>query len=355
MVTVQLIAKRTFLVREKLVLQTDAWGLPCTRAAGPWLSLRPPAVVLQWGWARDGPAAPAPSTSCTPGTSRWSRGGAWSPIRAAHRPHPASPRAGVSEPWATGALGSPPLSYALLHLLCHPSWWSFSSSPCNPEQRPRAFWRIFKTANSLFKWKKFVQLCTECFWTPEGKKYAVVLPWVFFSTYFFFTIYFKVSAAGSFFMDTLHPLVWNLGFPVKVFGKALLNVRPSCRDLRCRCCWDQGASVCFWPHAGNLGVPGVQQDAALNPHPPGSTEPPENTSTKPVGFESFLTPVLCIAARASPPAAPDGPGRSQPTPGEAAAVAELGAAQPVPSAGQGFACMRPRPLYSHLFFLQDLS
>lgn len=31
-----------------------------------------------------------------------------------------------------------------------------------------------------------------------------------------------------------------------------------------------GASVCSWPHAGNLTAPDMQQDHALHPHPPGS-------------------------------------------------------------------------------------
>ena len=52
MVRVQLIANSTLLVRGKVVLQADAWGLPRTRAEGPRLPLHPSAVVR---WSRGGP------------------------------------------------------------------------------------------------------------------------------------------------------------------------------------------------------------------------------------------------------------------------------------------------------------
>lgn len=135
MVTVQLIDKSTFLVRGKLVQQTDARGLPCTTTVGPWPSLHPLAAVGQQVWEPDGPAVPAPSTSCPPGTCQWSRRGGWSPVRAAG-PQPASPGA------AGRALGyqciriSSPVIRPVYYLLFHPSWWSFPSFPSTPSSAP---------------------------------------------------------------------------------------------------------------------------------------------------------------------------------------------------------------------------
>lgn len=77
--------------------------------------------------------------------------------------------------------------------------------------------------------------------------------------------------------------------------------------------WTCGRPAWTWDidaagKARGTRVPGVQQDAALSPHPPRSAQPPKPTLAKPVDFELFLKPILCITARASLPAAPDGPG-----------------------------------------------
>lgn len=62
---------------------------------------------------------------------------------------------------------------------------------------------------------KFVQLCTECFWTPALKNYAAVLPWVFFSVYLIFSIPFTVTAAGS--IETPCFEIW--AFQTRSLGK----------------------------------------------------------------------------------------------------------------------------------------
>lgn len=140
MVTVQLIAKSNFLVRGKLVPQTDARGLPHMRAVGPWLPLRPPAVVQWRGWEGDRAGCTCAQHPLHPRDKLREQRGVHGPPPGQHM-SPILPLPGlVAEPWAASALGSPPLSYvpfitffAILHggaFLLPPAPQSNDPEPC---------------------------------------------------------------------------------------------------------------------------------------------------------------------------------------------------------------------------------
>lgn len=247
---VQLMAESTLLVRGKLCCRQTPRDWP---SRGLWVCGCPFALSL-WsrsgagrvrGWLCQCPAPPAPQGQM---------GGAEGMHGPPSRRHigPTLPSAGlVAEPWATSALESPPLSCPIYYLLCHPSWWRFLSSSCTPKP--------IKLDNSLFKWKK---VCSVVYWVflNIGREVLRIL----FSTYFIFTIYFKVNAVGTFLMGTLSPVVWNLGSPVNLsLGKLYwICVHPAwtwdadaagkAHGIRCQCvllapCWE---SHCPWHAAG---------------------------------------------------------------------------------------------------------
>lgn len=226
-----------------------------------WPPICPPVGVQQQGWEHDRPAAPGPSTPCSPGTSWWSRRDMWFPVKA--------PSCTIVPPQSSGLKACWGLPCHMSHLLLslHSLWWSFPFFLffCSVSVLERETWRLFKSDYSLFK----QSLCPAVYWVflnTSSEELHCSISLNIFCIYLTFSIHFMVTAAGS--IETPHPLFWNLGFPDKVFRKALLNVWLSHTDLRHGCCrrgtWDLGASVWQCPHAGSPGVPVMQRDAALS-------------------------------------------------------------------------------------------
>lgn len=152
MVLAQLIAKSTSLMRTEVVLQGDAQRLSCASTLGPWLPLCTPAAVWQWGWECDEHPLCLRDTHMT-------------------------------------------LSYAPLvtfSAILHGGAILLFSAPLSTVPEPFSEYSSRKSPSSCIL---FLNTRRELF------------PSALFSTYFIFTFCFKVSAAGSFLVGTLQPLV----------------------------------------------------------------------------------------------------------------------------------------------------
>lgn len=214
--------------------------------------------------------------------------------------HCASP-----EPWAKGTLGSPlshvPFVTFFSLFMVEFSFFSSSSVLCLSWKEKHG---DYSSLIIHYSSRIFVQLCTECFWTPAAKNCTAVFPWIFFSVYLTFSIHFMVTAAGH--IETPHPLFWNLGFTEKVFRKALPNVWLSHTD------WgtDAAGEACeTWvPACANAPILGALVSLACRGMLPWVLWAHSCPSTpwQTQGFELLLMSILCIRAYASPLAAPNG-------------------------------------------------